>query len=138
MLAEREDGDWIYSDSAWIACVFPGLEVPGWVSVIARRHAEGIVALEASELASLGGVLSKVAEALHLVVEPKRVYLASFGERYPHFHVLLMARGPQIPPDHRGAALQLHAAEYIDEEAAVIVESRLRLELAVKVEEHGN
>ncbi len=107
-------GGWLFADSRWVVGVLEGLEVPGWVVLVARRHAIGVVGLAEDELASLGPVLARVSAAIQKVTEAEKVYFASFGERFPHFHVLLMSRPGSLPPQHRGAQLQPNAAIYRD------------------------
>jgi diadenosine tetraphosphate (Ap4A) HIT family hydrolase len=107
--------------------VTTGMGVPGWCMVSARRHeAAGLWALSDDESAALGPLLSRVAAALKATVSAERVYLLSFGEHALHFHVLLQARPPQTPADHRGPAMFGKAAELRDEAAARDLAARLR------------
>jgi diadenosine tetraphosphate (Ap4A) HIT family hydrolase len=117
---------WLYEDREWAVGVLPGTGVPGWVTIMSRRHANGIVELRDKELTSLGPTLARVAKAVYSVTQAEKVYFASFGERYPHFHVLVMPRGAEIPVDKRGPSLQLYLANYADVETVNTVAGKVR------------
>ena len=54
----------------------------------------------------------------------------SFGENYPHFHFLVIARDAELPPESRGAAVLGLRIESRDLEAALTVGDRVRNALA--------
>ncbi len=91
----------IFRDERWACEIAPGYEVPGWVILRARRHALGWTGLDEAELSSFGHRARAVAAALKRVTQSPATYLMIFGEAYPHFHALLVARGEDVPPDRR-------------------------------------
>jgi diadenosine tetraphosphate (Ap4A) HIT family hydrolase len=130
-IAKEMPGGWLFEDERWVVGLLDGLEVPGWVVVILRRHAVGVGGLDESELTSFGPTMAKVSNAVYLATKAEKVYFASFGESFPHFHVLLMARPADVPVQHRGAMFQPHIADYRDERAARQTADSLRKILAV-------
>ncbi|MGI8563108.1 MAG: hypothetical protein ACR2MZ_06050 [Candidatus Dormibacter sp.] len=91
----------IFRDERWACEIAPGYEVPGWVILRARRHALGWTGLDEAELSSFGHRARAVAGALKRVTQSPATYLMIFGEAYPHFHALLVARGEDVPPERR-------------------------------------
>jgi diadenosine tetraphosphate (Ap4A) HIT family hydrolase len=129
-LEEGPPGGWLFEDRHWVVGVFPGFEVPGWVFLVLRRHAEGVVALTDEELATVGPTIARLSRAIYSVTDAERVYYAAFGERFPHYHGLLMARSPDVAPEHRGDALQAHASVYRNADEALATAARLKQALA--------
>jgi hypothetical protein len=70
--------------------------VPGWMILTLRRHVEGIWNLTAEEAASFGTTLRDLAGAIHRTTGVEKVYVSTFGERYPHFHALVSAKPLEI------------------------------------------
>jgi len=98
----------VYRDEQWSVEVVPGYEVEGWFILRTRRHALRIVSLDDSELSSFGWRARDLAAAVTDVTGAPAVYLMVFGESYPHFHVLVAARGADVPHDRRtGEILKL-------------------------------
>ncbi len=123
------EAGWVYQDQNWSVGMAKGMDVPGWLTGQIRRHAVGTDALNQAEQASLGPLLSKLTAAITKVTNAEKVYLVAFGEAFPHWHFLLQARGAEVEPAHRGAALMLHRDEYIDRAAAIATADRIREEL---------
>ncbi len=119
------EGGWVLRTEHWSACVAPGFDVPGWLFLELRRHAEGPMAMSPAEAAELGGHLVDVSAAIRAATGAEKVYVIAFGELYPHFHVLLLPRMPFAPPDETGPALFLKRAELVDARAAA--ETALRV-----------
>lgn len=117
---EQADGQAVvFRDSLWAAEVVPGYEVPGWFILRARRHAERITGLDSDELSTLAFRARDLVAAVTKVTGAPATYLMVFGENYPHFHVLVAARGEDVPPELRtGNILQLRAG-HADREAAL-------------------
>lgn len=89
----------------WTGGVLRGYEVPGWLALFPRRHVESADALSDIEADALGGAVRRLAGALRAVTSCAKVYAVSFGERLPHWHLLLMAVPVDLPDELRGAAL---------------------------------
>ncbi|MHA6794318.1 hypothetical protein ACVGVM_12535 [Pseudonocardia bannensis] len=89
----------------WLAGVLRGYEVPGWFAVFPPRHVESVDALSDGEADELGGALRRLTAAVRSATSCEKVYAVSFGERLPHFHVLIMAVPADLPAELRGAAL---------------------------------
>jgi hypothetical protein len=133
---ERDDappcGEWIHRDRLWSVSVFPGYEVPGWLALQLRRHAEGPAGMNDEEAASLGPMISDLSKAIVETLPGSKVYIVAFGEVYPHFHVLLAPRTIDSPSDLRGPALIAGRAEVVDVPAALDVAARIRERLTAK------
>ena len=108
----------IFRDQHWAAEVVAGYEVPGWVILRSRRHAERITALTDDELASLGFRARDLVAAVSTVMDAPATYLMVFGENYPHFHVLVAARGADVPVERRGGDIMRLRGELADPDAA--------------------
>lgn len=124
---ETADDDAImFRDDLWAAEIVPGYDVPGWIILRARRHAERITGLNDAELATFAQRTRDVIAAVAEVTGVQTTYLMVFGENYPHFHALITPRGDDVPPQQRaGNILQLRA-DHIDPEAAAALIPALR------------
>jgi diadenosine tetraphosphate (Ap4A) HIT family hydrolase len=117
-MEEADEQAVVFRDPLWAAEVVPGYDVPGWFILRARRHAERITGLDQDELSTLAWRARDLVAAVTEVTGAPATYLMVFGENYPHFHVLVAARGEDIPPELRaGNILQLRAG-HADPEAA--------------------
>lgn len=110
----------------WAAGVLRGYEVPGWLAVFPPRHVESVDALTGAEAEELGGALRSVTAAVRAATSCEKVYAVSFGERLPHFHVLVMAVPADLPAELRGAALIGGKDRLRDPAAALEVAEHLR------------
>ena len=98
----------VFRDDLWAAEIVPGYDVPGWIILRARRHAERMTGLSGAELAGFGQRARDIIAAITQVTGAPATYLMAFGERYPHFHALITPRGEDVPPERRsGNILQL-------------------------------
>ena len=111
-------GGWVLRTERWSACVAPGFEVPGWLFLELRRHAEGPMGMDQAEAAELGPLLARLTGAIQAATGAERVYVVAYGELFPHFHLALLPRLPFAPPDQVGPTLFLRRAELADPEAA--------------------
>lgn len=118
---EEPFGGWVLRTDRWSACVAPGFEVPGWLFLELRRHAEGPMGMSPQEASELGPLLVQLTTAIQTATESDRVYVLAFGELYPHFHVLLAPRMPMAPTEHTGPHLFLNRADLIDRDRAATV-----------------
>jgi diadenosine tetraphosphate (Ap4A) HIT family hydrolase len=73
---------------------------PGELIVKSRRHVESLGLHDPAEAASLGPVLGAAVAAVERVVQPERVYVASYGERVRHVHFFILPRTRRLPPGH--------------------------------------
>ena len=126
MVANEPAAGWTYADESWVAGVLPGLEVPGWIVLALRRHTVEAAPLSEWEASSLGVAISRLSAALVEVTDAERIYLQAYGEREPHWHLLLAARGPEVVPEHRHVAFFTHREQYVDVEEAERNVDRLR------------
>jgi diadenosine tetraphosphate (Ap4A) HIT family hydrolase len=124
---ETADDDVVlFRDDLWAAEIVPGYDVPGWIILRVRRHAERITGLNDAELAGFAQRTRDVVAAVTEVTGAEATYLMVFGENYPHFHALITPRGEDVPPERRaGNILQLRAG-HIDPRAAAALIPRLR------------
>lgn len=119
----------VYRDDTWACEVVDGYEVPGWYFVRLRRHSEGWDGLTPDEAAGFGTVSQRVVQAIQKVTGAPTVYFMSFGENYPHFHFLVIARPEGLPAESRGAAILATRAENLDRDAALQVAADVRASL---------
>ena len=108
----------VFDDAGWRAGVLPGLEVPGWIVLALKRHATSTSELSAEEAARLGVLVVELSSAIERATAAERVYVQAWGEQARHVHVLLAARGAEVPVEHRHAAFWGHRADYVDSSAA--------------------
>lgn len=119
----------VYRDDTWGCEVVEGYDVPGWYFLRLRRHAEGWSGLTSDEAAGFGVVSQRVAQAIQKATGAPTVYFMSFGENYPHFHFLVIARPEGLPPESRGAAILGTRLERVDRIAALDTAAKVRAEL---------
>lgn len=123
---DEPPGGWVLRTERWSASVAEGFEVPGWLFLQLRRHAEGPMAMLPEEAAELGGHLVELTSAIQAVTQAEKVYVLAYGEAFPHFHLLLHPRLAAAPPDQRGPGLFAAREELRDlaRSTAVAVELR--------------
>lgn len=117
---------WVYRDRSWAVMMVGGLEVPGWLRIVLRRHVESLGQMSSDEANSLGALLARTGKAIQDVTNAEKVCLVGFGENKPHLHFLLMARGPAVPHDHRGTNLLTYGSTLVDVEAALSATARIK------------
>jgi diadenosine tetraphosphate (Ap4A) HIT family hydrolase len=94
-------GGVIYDDGLWTVAHHTGPYTdPGELIVKLRRHCESLSGLTEPEAAALGWVLRSAVGAVERVVQPERVYVASYGERVRHVHFFLLPRTTALPAGH--------------------------------------
>ncbi len=123
---DADDSTIVFRDQLWAAEVLAGYEVPGWVVLRVRRHAERITGLSDDELDSFGPRACDVVAAVSEVNAAPATYLLAFGENYPHFHVLVAPRGDDVPDDRRTGDILKLLQERADPVAASAMIPALR------------
>ena len=113
-------------DDTWSCEVAEGYDVPGWFFLRLRRHAEGWSGPTVTELADFGPLSQRLAAAIQQVTGAPTIYFMSFGENYPHFHFLVIARAADLAPEHRGAGILTLRADHRDHDASLVLASRVR------------
>jgi diadenosine tetraphosphate (Ap4A) HIT family hydrolase len=116
----------IYRDEDWSCEIADGYDVPGWFILRLRRHAEGWSGPTADELASFGAISQQLSAAIESATGATGVYFMSFGENYPHFHFLVIARDADLAAESRGAAILGLRADKRDLEASLAVGAGVR------------
>ena len=129
-LEAAESAAILYRDNNWSCEIADGYDVPGWFILRLRRHAEGWTGPTAEELSDFGPISQKVATAIQTATGATGVYFMSFGENYPHFHFLLMARDADLPPESRGAAILGLRADGRNRAASLAIGQKVRDALA--------
>jgi diadenosine tetraphosphate (Ap4A) HIT family hydrolase len=117
-MEQADDSSVVFRDEMWAAQIAPGLEVPGWIVLRARRHVERLTGLNNAESDSFGRRARDLAAALTEVTGAPATYLMTFCENHAHFHALITARGAAIPAKRRSAEILKLVAEQADPEAA--------------------
>lgn len=115
---EAAEADVVFRDELWAAEVVKGYEVPGWVILRVRRHAERLTGLDKAELDVFAYRLRDLVAAVSDVMATPITYQLVFGENYPHFHVLVTPRGDDVPADRRAGDLLKLRLERSDPAAA--------------------
>lgn len=121
----------VFADEYWAAEVFGGYEVPGWLVLRLRRHADGIESLSPLELAEFGPRLQGISSAVRTVTDSVRTYLMAFGEAHTHFHVLVVPRLASTPRSRRAGEILKLRAERADRDASLRLVPELRGAYAV-------
>jgi diadenosine tetraphosphate (Ap4A) HIT family hydrolase len=116
----------VFRDEQWACEVVEGYEVPGWYFLRARRHALGWLELDDAELESFGRHARDTVEAVGLALGARATYIVNFGESYPHFHCLVMARGDDVPAESRGGFMVGLRKERLDRAAALDLVPKVR------------
>ncbi|MDX6742442.1 hypothetical protein [Actinocorallia sp. A-T 12471] len=101
-LEDAHEDSVVFRDPLWAAEIAPGYDVPGWFVLRARRHAELLTGLDDAELAAFGVRARNLTAAVTAATGAPATYLMAFGENHRHFHVLISARGEDVPPELRG------------------------------------
>jgi diadenosine tetraphosphate (Ap4A) HIT family hydrolase len=115
---EANPADVVFADGQWSAGVIAGYDVPGWIVLRLRRHAEGFAQLTADELAQFGRRVRDIISAVRGATGAAATYLMIFGEANPHLHALITPRTAEVGEDRRlGDILRLRT-ECNDAEAA--------------------
>lgn len=109
----------VFRDELWAAEVMPGAEVPGWIVLRARRHAERITGLDDAESDSFGRRVRDLAAALTDVTGAPTSYLLAFCENHAHFHALITARNVDVPKDRRSGDIMKLLKTNIDPAQAI-------------------
>ncbi|MFE5393052.1 hypothetical protein ACFQ9U_00655 [Streptomyces sp. NPDC056568] len=117
-LERSEDTTVVFRDPLWSGEVVPGYDVPGWFVLRVRRHAERITGLDEAELATFARRARDLVAAVTEATGAPATYLLVFGENHPHFHVLVTARGEDVPAGRRGGDILRLRTEQADPESA--------------------
>jgi diadenosine tetraphosphate (Ap4A) HIT family hydrolase len=135
-LEDADAGDVVFRDHLWAAEVAPGYEVPGWIFLRTRRHAERITGLTSKELDGYGRRTRDLVAALGAVLHVEVTYQLVFGESFPHFHVLIVPRGDAVPADRRNGEILLLRPQWRDPGAARALVPALRAAYQHAAREH--
>jgi diadenosine tetraphosphate (Ap4A) HIT family hydrolase len=129
LICEQESADdsvTVFRDEEWAAGIVPGYEVPGWIVLRIRRHAEHIDSLSDAELATLGRRARDLVAAVRGATGAEAVYYMVFGEANPHYHALITPRGADIPPAERTGAILPRRLDHADLGAATALVPAIR------------
>ncbi len=83
----------VFGDERFV--VFQAGDVPGWLTIATRRHAEGMDGLDDEEATELGRLLRRCAAALRSATGADRIHAVYLGENARHCHVGLFPRRPE-------------------------------------------
>jgi len=120
----------VYRDETWSCEVSAEYDVPGWYILRLRRHVEGWAGLSPDDAVGFGVVSQRVATAIERAIGVPTVYFMSFGENYPHFHFLVIARPADLDPELRGAGILGLRARLRDPDAALAAAAEVRAAVA--------
>lgn len=125
-LEQTDAASRVYRDDDWSLDVAAPYDAPGWFILRLRRHAEGWEGLSPDETAGFGAISQRVVAAIREATGAPTVYFLSFGENYSHFHFLVIAREPDLAPEHRGAGILALREERRDPIASLAVAADVR------------
>ncbi|WP_223693543.1 HIT family protein [Leifsonia poae] len=120
----------VYRDDDFSCEVADGYDLPGWYILRVRRHAEGWGSLTGEEAAGFGVISQRVATAIQTATGAEGVYFMSFGENYPHFHFLVIARPAGLPTELKGAGILALRPDHRDIDASLATAADVRATLA--------
>ena len=107
-------GDWLVTLS---------LGIVGCVALLVHRRfrlAMGFI------LALAGGMIFVAIIVDGIPLDARATYIVNFGESYPHFHCLVMARGDDVPPEFRGGNIVGLRKDRLDRSAALALVPAVR------------
>ena len=114
----------IFETEHWRVVHAFNTSLPGWLVVIAKRHAESFADLTAAEAAEFGPFLHRVSRALQAVTGAVKTYTVLFAEHpeHPHVHFHVVPRAAEMPKADRS----LNVFNYlgVPEAQAVPLETR--------------
>ncbi|WP_410589297.1 hypothetical protein [Amycolatopsis sp. lyj-23] len=116
----------VFRDELWAAEVVPPFAVPGWFILRTRRHAERITGLDDDELDTFARRARDLVAAVTEVTGAPATYLLVFGENHPHFHVVVTARGEDVPPHRRSGDILKLVPDLVDPAAATALVPAVR------------
>lgn len=125
-MEQLEETSIVFRDELWAAEIAPGIEVPGWIVLRARRHAERLIGLDDAESDTFGRRARDLSATLSEVTGAPVTYLMSFSENYSHFHALITARGSDVPQDRRSGDILKLREEHTDPASATRLVPELR------------
>jgi diadenosine tetraphosphate (Ap4A) HIT family hydrolase len=129
LICEQESADdsvTVFRDESWAAGVVSGYDVPGWIVLRIRRHAEHIDGLSDEELATLGRRARDLVAAVRGVTGADAVYYMVFGEANPHYHALITPRGAEVPAEQRTGAILRRRLDHADLAASTALVPAIR------------
>jgi hypothetical protein len=106
--------------------VAEGYEAPGWLFLQTLRHTEGPMGMDSQEAGELGLDIAHLSGAIQTVTGAEKVYVLAYGERFPHFHLVLIPRLPLASPELKGPGLFTRVEDLVDLEAAARVAGAVR------------
>jgi diadenosine tetraphosphate (Ap4A) HIT family hydrolase len=115
-ISQAEPQEVAFENQWWIALTL--LDVPGWLRVMTKRHAEGPWDLTQDEAIALGPVLRVLSRAVKDATGAERIHTVSFGEGALHYHYGLLPRRRQETPMFSGAPLLERSKSTVDPVAA--------------------
>ncbi|MEY2568119.1 MAG: hypothetical protein QOE35_2648 [Actinomycetota bacterium] len=128
--ADEPPGGWVLRTERWSACVAEGYEAPGWLFLQTIRHTEGPMGMDSEEAGELGLDIAHLTSAIQAVTDAEKVYVLAYGERFPHFHLVLIPRMPFAPPELMGPGLFTRVDDIIDVAEAAATAAAIRDVLA--------
>ena len=85
-LCQSRDENVLWNDATLRVILAGDPDYPGFCRVILNRHVKEMTDLPAAERLHLMQVVFAVEAALHELLHPDKVNLASFGNQVPHLH----------------------------------------------------
>jgi hypothetical protein len=123
---DEPPGGWVLRTEWWSACVAEGYEAPGWLFLQTIRHTEGPMGMVNDEAGELGLNIAQLSSAIQAVTDAEKVYVLAYGERFAHFHVVLIPRMPFAPPELVGPGLFTRVDDLIDVAEAATTATAVR------------
>lgn len=131
MLSQDDPDRIVYEDDHWRA--FLMADVPGWVMLASKRHAEGPWGLSSGEAEGLGPAVQSVGAAVRDATSADRVHTVFLGENSLHFHLGFFPRVPGEPSLFDNSTLAAHMQEHQDSAKALVMGGQIRAARAAQV-----
>lgn len=123
----------IAHDEYWRVAHATGVDMPGWLVLVPRRHVMEVAELTDGEADGLGTWQAALARALRDELGTEKTYVASFGEAagfHLHFHII--ARPVVLSESLRGPRV-FGMAGAVDDERAERARDALAVRLAARL-----
>ncbi|MGN6387881.1 MAG: HIT family protein [Burkholderiaceae bacterium] len=129
-LCDRDGGDIVFRDGRLRVVLVDDACYPGFCRVVWNAHAREMTDLPPEERSAIMKAVCQVEAALHEVMRPHKVNLASLGNQTPHLHWHVIPRYPDdahFPDPVWAAARRNTDAASLAARAALLPQLRLAI-----------
>jgi diadenosine tetraphosphate (Ap4A) HIT family hydrolase len=97
-------GPFIHVGRYWIVDHAYPTQLPGWLVLVLKRHAEALHELTGEEMVEMGDLIRRASLVLREVIGCEKEYVSCYAEaaHFAHIHVHVIPRAADLPGDLRG------------------------------------